>query len=124
MKQPSPISRLFSLFLTGLMLLLAAGGQSWVGASPAPKHTTETKQRTTKSAKPESGAVIKASALEAVVTPATAFNFGQTVFLLPPPSILIISIEQPALPRLADIPHYFFSYFCHVFGNHIAANAP
>ncbi len=124
MKQTSPISRLFSLFLTVLMLLLAAGGQSWVGASPVAKPTVETKQKATKSAKSEQNAVIKASVLEAVVTPAAAFNFGQTVFLLPPPSILIISIEQPALPRLADVPYYFFSYFCHVFGNHIATNAP
>lgn len=124
MQPISPISRLFSLFLTGLMLLIAAGGQSWVSASPVTKPAAQTKAKAAKPAKTEQTTVVKAATLEAVVTPAAAFNFGQTVFLLPPPSVLIISIEQAALPRMPDIPHYFFSYFCHVFGNHIAANAP
>lgn len=124
MKQTSSISRLFSLFLTGVLLFLAAGGSSWVAASPVTKLSAQAQKAPDKKAESKAETVVKASTLEAVVTPAAAFNFGQTVFLLPPPSVLIISIEQPALPRLADIPYYFFSYFCHVFGNHIATNAP
>ena len=124
MTQPKPISRLFSLFLTGVLLFLAAGGSSWVTAAPVTKQLVSAKEAADKKAGAKSETVVKAASLEAVVTPATSFDFGQTVFLLPPPSVLIISIEQPALPRPADIPYYFFSYFRHVFGNHIATNAP
>ncbi len=124
MTQPKPISRLFSLFLTGVLLFLAAGGSSWVAAAPVAKQVIAASKAAGKKAESKPETVVKASTLEAVVTPATSFDFGQTVFLLPPPSILIISIEQPALPQQADIPYYFFSYFRHVFGNHIATNAP
>ncbi len=124
MTQPKPISRLFSLFLTGILLFLAAGGSSWVTAAPVTKQAVPVSKATGKKAQSKAETIVKASALEAVVTPAASFDFGQTVFLLPPPSILIISIEQPARPRPADIPYYFFSYFRHVFGNHIATNAP
>lgn len=124
MTQPKAISRLFSLFLTGVLLFLAAGGSAWVTAAPVTKHVASSSQATGKKAHSKAEAIVKASSLEAVVTPAASFDFEQTVFLLPPPSILIISIEQPARPRPADIPYYFFSYFRHVFGNHIATNAP
>lgn len=124
MKQTSPISRLFSLFLTGVLLFLAAGGSSWVAVSPTAKQSASAQKAADKKTGSKAGTVVEAATLEAVVTPAAAFNFGQTVFLLPPPSVLIISIEQPALPRQADTPYYFFSYFCNVFGNHIATNAP
>lgn len=118
------IPRLFSLFLTGLILLMAARGSSWVAASPVIGQITLAKRQADKKPENRPQTVIKATALEAVVTPASSFDFGQTVFLLPPPSVLIISLLQPSLPRLADISYYFFSYFRHVFGNHIATNAP
>ncbi|MBD2752102.1 hypothetical protein IC230_04305 [Spirosoma sp. BT704] len=62
---------------------------------------------------------------EAVVTPAVQLgDSGQTAFLLPAPTLLILLLLSTPLLRHFTIPHFYFSYFKHVFGHHIATNAP
>ena len=123
-QRPSDITRLLSLFLTGLLLLLAAGGPALtagVGAAGAPAAKM---QKAGNPADAPAETVVKAASFEAVVTPATSFDFVQAVYLLPPVVPVLLLPEQPKLTRVFEVPYFFFSYFRKVFGHHIAANAP
>lgn len=74
--------------------------------------------------KPEE-AKLSAAQLEAVVTPAVQIGgSGQTAFLLPAPTLVILLLLSVVILRHFTIPHFYFSYFKHVFGHHIATNAP
>ncbi|WP_266368577.1 hypothetical protein [Tellurirhabdus rosea] len=123
MKQrPSDIIRYLSLFLTGLLLLLAAGGPALTGAGAVAKPVVAKEQKAGKPVQmPET--IVKGASFEAVVTPAASFDFAQAVYLLPPVVQLLVP-EQPKITRAFEVPYFYFSYFRHVFGHHIAANAP
>lgn len=128
MKQPRVIQRLSSLTLAVLLLFTAA----WGPGGLAHERALRTKQVASEQTKPgkaadshESDAQVSAAGYEAVVTPAVTFDGGtQTAFLLPAPTLLILLLLSVPLLRYFTIPHYFFSYFRHVFGHVIAPNAP
>lgn len=123
MKQkPSHIFRFTSLVLTALLLLVAVGGTSWTTVAETAKQTVQVPAKTAKGADAAQNAVVSSTSFEAVVTPAVSFDFAQAIYLLPP--VLLLIIEQPKITRLFEIPYYYFSYFRHVFGHHIATNAP
>ncbi|GAB3766150.1 hypothetical protein GCM10028817_49300 [Spirosoma pomorum] len=68
---------------------------------------------------------LSAAQLEAVVTPAVQIgSSGQTAILLPAPTLVILLLLSVVLLRHFTLPHFYFSYFQHVFGHHIASNAP
>lgn len=118
------ITRLLSLILTSLLLIMAVGGSAWTTAQqPAGQQTVESTRKAAKNTDHTHDAVLKAASFEAVVTPAVSFGFAQVVYLLPP-AVQLLLIEQPKIPRLFDVPYFYFSYFQHVFGHHIATNAP
>jgi hypothetical protein len=128
MKQPRIIQRLLSLSLVGLLLLTATVGRGWQ-TLPAPAKkavaTSETAPKAEKPAKSETPeTTIDAADFQAVVTPAASFDFGQSVFLWPAPAVLFLLLLSVPLLRRVQIPYYFFAYFQHVFGHHIAPNAP
>ena len=126
MKQPRIIQRLSGLFLAILLLFTAVyGHSSTVQAKPVShqKSTTEP----TKSGKPSQSkeAQLHETQFEAVVAPAIELgDSGQTAFLLPVPTLVIFMLLSVVLLRHFTLPHFYFSYFRHVFGHHIATNAP
>ncbi|WP_232325885.1 hypothetical protein [Spirosoma montaniterrae] len=128
MKQPRVIQRFSSLMLATLLLFTAvwgAGGMVQQRAELTKKAAVE-HGKTGKSAESHSqDAQLSAAGFEAVVTPATCVGGGhQTAFLLPEPTFVLLLLLSVALLRHFQFPHYFFSYFRHVFGTTIAPNAP
>ncbi|WP_128546534.1 hypothetical protein [Larkinella soli] len=121
--RPSHIARFLSLFLTAVLLLVAVGGSSWTAASPAAARTVDAGHQPGKKANNGTEAVVQAASFEAVVTPAVTFGFQQAVYLLPPP-VTFFMTGEPVLAGHFEIPYFYFSYFRHIFGHHIATNAP
>ncbi|MGA0556399.1 hypothetical protein ACO2Q8_07105 [Larkinella sp. VNQ87] len=123
-QQPKDLIRLMSLFLTGLLLLVASGGLSWLSVEQLPaKQTVQSAAKNEKKAKDTQQATVQAASFDAVVTPALTFGFSQPVYLLPPP-VLFFVLKQTVIPRFFEIPYFYFSFFRYVFGHHIAINAP
>ncbi|GAB3914131.1 hypothetical protein GCM10028803_59060 [Larkinella knui] len=122
-QQRNDYIRLMSLFLTGLLLLVASGGPSWLTVEQRlVKQTVQTPKKE-KAANNAQQVVVQATSFDAVVTPALTFGFAQTVYLLPPP-VLFFVLKQTVIPRYSEIPYFYFSFFRYVFGHHIAINAP
>ncbi len=122
-QQRNDYIRLMSLFLTGLLLLVASGGPSWLSVEQLPaKQTVQTPKKEKKAADAQQ-VVVQATSFDAVVTPALTFGFAQTVYLLPPP-VLFFVLKQTVIPRYSEVPYFYFSFFRYVFGHHIAINAP
>lgn len=130
MKQPRVIHRLSGLLLASLLLFTAV----WSPGGLARRQAAATKakavtQHAAKSAKAQDGhqdeVRLSAAGFEAVAAPAISIDGGnQTIFLLPAPTLLILLLLSVLLLRHFTLPHYFFSYFRHVFGHAIAPNAP
>jgi hypothetical protein len=128
MKQPRVIQRLSSLLLATLLLFTAVWGTSGIGHKKAltAKKPVAEQTKSGKAADSQSkDAQLSAAQFEAVVTPAVQLGeSGQTAFLLPAPTLIILLLLSTPLLRQFTIPHFYFSYFKHVFGHHIATNAP
>ena len=138
MKQPRVIQRLSSLMLATLLLFTAVWGHGHAtqekvlmtqkAVHPVPsKHGLPTDQA--KSGKStgasSSDAQLSTAKFEAVVTPAVQLgDSGQSAFLLPAPTLVILLLLSVVLLQHFTLPHFYFSYFKHVFGHHIATNAP
>ena len=127
MKQPRVIQRLSSLLLATLLLFTAVWGHGNVtqvrGAVVHKEVADQTKSR--KSTDAPAAAKLSSAQFEAVVTPAIQLGeSGQSAFLLPAPTLLILLLLSVPLLRSFTFPHFYFSYFRHVFGHHIATNAP
>ncbi|RRB04627.1 hypothetical protein [Larkinella rosea] len=122
-QQRNDFIRLTSLFLTGLLLLVASGGPSWLPVEQLPVPQTVQKPKNEKSTGDAQQVIVQATSFDAVVTPALTFGFTQTVYLLPP-TVLFFLLKQTVIPRHFEIPHFYFSFFRFVFGHHIAINAP
>ncbi|MFD2573321.1 hypothetical protein ACFSUS_21955 [Spirosoma soli] len=133
MKQPRVIQRFSSLLLATLLLFTATWGQGGLLQQRASLTKKAVQSgivaKSTKSGKAtdshSSDAQLSASQFEAVVTPATTIDVGsQTAFLLPAPTLILLLLLSVPLLRHFTLPHYYFSYFRHVFGHAIAPNAP
>lgn len=128
MKQPRVIRNLSSLALAILLLFTAVWGQGGM----AQQRSLQTKEQVAEHVKSDKAAdsksdeaQLRAAQFEAVVTPVVQIgDSGQTSFLLPAPTLLILLLLSVALLRHFTLPHYFFAYFRHVFGCTIAPNAP
>ncbi len=126
MKQLRVLQRLLSLVLATLLLFMAVQGNHIVAQQKTrtankavAEHTKSGKAATPKEAQ------LSATQFEAVVTPAVQLgDSGQTVFLLPVSTLVILLLVSIPLLRHFTLPHFYFSYFKHVFGHHIATNAP
>ena len=108
------------------MLLVAVSGKSW-SVSSLPVEQEKSEQSSKKDNSSEKSTDDKASvselSLHAVVTPALSFDFTQSWFVLPQ-NFLYHFEEKIAIPLAARTSYYYFSYFRHVFGHHIAPNGP
>lgn len=107
------------------MLLVAVAGKSWSVATP-PVQKEQTEQSAKKSKKDsaaDGSTTVSELSLHAVVTPALSFDFAQSWFALPNTFVYHFK-EKAAVSLAARTSFYYFSYFCHVFGHHIAPNAP
>lgn len=128
MKQPRVIKRLSGLMLATLLLFTAVWGHGNVTqAKPlvAHKEVAQPAKSGKATDTPSSAVKLSAARFEAVVTPAVQLGeSGQTAFLLPAPTLLIFLLLSVPLLRFFTFPHFYFSYFRHVFGHHIATNAP
>lgn len=128
MKQPRVSQRLSSLLLATMLLFTAV----WAPGSLGHQQAFQTKKVAAKHTKSDKAAdsqaqnaQLSAAGFEAVAAPATTINGGyQTIFLLPAPALLILLLLSVPLLRDFKFPHYYFSYFRHVFGHAIAPNAP
>jgi len=130
MKQPRVIHRLSGLLLAFLLLFTAV----WSPGGLAQQQAAATKARAVAHQAAKSGKTqdahqddvkLSAAGFEAVAAPAISIDGGnQTIFLLPAPTLLILLLLSVLLLRHFTLPHYFFSYFRHVFGHAIAPNAP
>lgn len=126
MKQPRAIQRFSSLMLATLLLFTAVWGHS----NAAQQQTLAAQKAVAEHAKAgkatnSTDAQLSTAQFEAVVTPAIQLgDSGQSAFLLPAPTLIILLLLSVALLRHFTLPHYYFSYFRHVFGHHIATNAP
>lgn len=126
MKQPRVIQRLSSLLLATMLLFTAV----WAPGGLAHQQALQTKKAVAKHAKSDKAAdsqeaQLSAAGFEAVAAPAITIDGGsQTVFLLPAPTLLFLLLLSVPLLRDFAFPHYYFSYFRHVFGHAIAPNAP
>ncbi len=107
------------------MLLVTVAGQSWTMDSlPAEKGKIEQgDKKTTDNSTKDAPATVSELSLHAVVTPALSFDFTQSWFVLPQ-TFLYHFEEKIAIPLAARTSYYYFSYFRHVFGHHIAPNGP
>jgi hypothetical protein len=112
-----------SWLLATLLLLVAVGGKSW-SVSQETKYQVPVAQQGTSAdeSRPDAAKVSQLS-LDAVVTPATSFDFSQISYLLPPPTWRFVEVAS-SIPASFTVPFYLFSYFRNVFGHHIAINAP
>ena len=127
MKQPRVIHRLSSLVLATLLLFTAAWGHGNVTqAKTVLAHKAVSEQaKSGKATDAPVSAKLTTAQFEAVVTPAVQLGeSGQSAFLLPAPTLLILLLLSVPLLRFFTLPHFYFSYFRHVFGHHIATNAP
>lgn len=125
--------RSVSLALAGLLLFLAGWGHLSImvgkaGDIPVEKAAIAQKAGKTASANQTNAPAetqLSAASFEAVVTPATSFDFGETVWLLPPPVMAVLLLLAAVTVRfVVSEPYFYFSYFRHVFGHFIAPNAP
>lgn len=126
MKQPRAIQRFSSLLLATLMLFTAVWGQGHTGHSQTitAQQVVADHAKAGKATNP-TDAKLSTAQFEAVVTPATQLgDSGQSAFLLPAPTLVILLLLSVVLLRHFTLPHFYFSYFRHVFGHHIATNAP
>ncbi len=123
MKQTHLVVRLSSLCLASLLLFTAVWGRVGTAAHEPVRKATAS-QKGTKSAQTPAQATLSTAQFEAVVTPATIFDFAQTAYLLPPPILTLFLLLIAPLLRRQVIPYHYFGYFRHVFGHHIAPNAP
>ncbi|ADB41140.1 MULTISPECIES: hypothetical protein [Spirosoma] len=127
MKQPRVIQRFSSFVLATLLLFTAVWGHGNVTQAKAPvTHKAVAEQaKSGKATDSPSSATLSAAQFEAVVTPAIQLGeSGQSAFLLPAPALLILMLLSVPLLRFFTLPHFYFSFFRHVFGHHIATNAP
>jgi hypothetical protein len=127
MKQPRVIQRLSSFVLATLLLFTAVWGHGNVTQAkiPVAQKSVAEPAKSGKATEAPSAAKLSAAQFEAVVTPAIQLGeSGQTAFLLPAPTLLILLLLSVPLLRFFTLPHFYFSYFRHVFGHHIATNAP
>ena len=115
--------RCISLALVFLLLFLAAGGNAVTQAHTLTK-VAKTEKALTPGKSIPAEAQLSAAPADAVVTPAVSFDFGQSIFLIPQPIVLLFLLLTVAILRQFMLPHYFFSYLRHVFGHYIAPNAP
>ena len=113
--------------LATLLLFTAVWGQrnAFPTNAPVTQHATKhAKAKSEKATNPEQ-AKLSTAQFEAVVTPAVQLgDSGQSAFLLPAPTLIILLLLSVALLHYFTLPHFYFSYFRHVFGHHIATNAP
>lgn len=134
-RQRIVLVRSVSLALVGLLLFLAGWGHTstgteTVGKTPVQKTGTAQKAGKTTPANRTDAPVpadtqLSTTSFEAVVTPATSFDFGETVWLLPPPVMAVLLLLAAVTVRfVASEPYFYFSYFRNVFGHFIAPNAP
>jgi hypothetical protein len=112
-----------SLSLVSLLLFLAAGGNN-LSHTPAPTKIAKTEKVANSGKSTPVEAQLSAAPADAVVTPAISFDFGQSIFLIPQPIVLLFLLLAVAILRQFTLPHYFFSYLRYVFGHYIAPNAP
>lgn len=113
------------------MLLVAVAGQSWSVVSPAAKEAATAQTGQKNAATKDNSAnkatdeptTVSALSLHAVVTSALSFDFTQSFFLLPQAYLSHFETKS-IIPLAARVPYYYFSYFRHLFGHHIAPNAP
>ncbi len=123
MRKTPVIQRFSSLILATLLLFTAV----WGYGNVTPVKTLAEQKAATEHAKTGKSAEVQLSTaqFEAVVTPAIELgDSGQSAFLLPAPTLVILLLLSVALLRHFTLPHFYFSYFRHVFGHHIATNAP
>lgn len=126
-RQRITLVRSVSLVLAALLLFLAGWGNTSINpkaVSKAPEQKAAA-QKSGKTTDMPAGAEISAATFEAVVTPATSFDFGQSIWLLPPPVMAVLLLLATVTVRLSFTdPYFYFSYFRNVFGHFIAPNAP
>ena len=123
MKKTRVIQRFSSLMLATLLLFTAV----WGYGNVTPVKPLTVQKAATEHAKPgkSTEAQVSTAQFEAVVTPAIQLgDSGQSAFLLPAPTLVILLLLSVVLLRHFTLPHFYFSYFQHVFGHHIATNAP
>lgn len=122
-----------SLALASLLLFLAGWGHTPMAAktvAKAPVQKTATADKTGKPAPADQNDApaetqLSTASFLAVVTPATSFDFGETVWLLPPPVMAVLLLLAAVTVRLIfSEPYFYFSFFRNVFGHFIAPNAP
>ena len=126
MKQPRVVQRFSGLVLATLLLFMAVWGHSNVTQQKAlvAKKAAAEQTKSGRATTPKDAQLSEAQ-FEAVVTPVTQLgDSGQTAFLLPAPTLLILRLLSVPILRHFTLPHFYFSYFRHVFGHHIATNAP
>ncbi|MCY7357690.1 MAG: hypothetical protein LH609_09495 [Rudanella sp.] len=137
-RQRIVLVRSVSLALVGLLLFLAGWGHTSMGAEPVGKTPVQKTGTAQKAGKTAPGVVrhsdrtdapadnqVSMASFEAVVTPATSFDFGETVWLLPPPVMAVLLLLAAVTIRfVVSEPYFYFSYFRNVFGHFIAPNAP
>lgn len=132
-RQRHVLVRSVSLVMATLLLFLAGWGNTPMlvkAADKAPVQKAAIDQKAdqpvpTDRADAPAEAQLSAAAFEAVVTPATSFDFGQSIWLLPPPVMAVLLLLATVTVRLTlTEPYFYFSYFRHIFGHFIAPNAP
>ena len=128
MKQPRVIQRFSGLMLAALMLFTAVWGYANVVESKAllVKKAIAEQTKSGKATNSNSEETqLSTAQFEAVVTPVVQLgDSGQATFLLPAPTLVILLLLSIPLLQHFTLPHFYFSYFKHVFGHHIATNAP
>ncbi|AKD58837.1 hypothetical protein SD10_27830 [Spirosoma radiotolerans] len=111
--------------LATLLLFTAVWGHGNLTQAKVAHKAVAGQAKSGKATDAPASAKLSTAQYEAVVTPAIQLGeSGQSAFLLPAPTLLILLLLSVPLLRFFTLPHFYFSYFRHVFGHHIATNAP
>lgn len=116
-RKPTNTARIFSLLLTGLMLLVSVWSKH-VSASPKVEKAKTEQSKKSKDAKQTTISELSPMATGSVI----ALDCQPSYEFLPPASF-VFSTEISTLPACTK-PLFRSSYFLNLFGNYIAPNAP
>ena len=125
MRTKSFINQALTVIMATMLLMVAGGNLCSVDKFTAQNvEILKPTQEQSKNSLPEkSDAKISPVALDAVITPASSFDFNQYAYLFPEPVWHVLT-DTIQVKVYAELPIYLVTVFFRIFGCEIVTNAP